>query len=489
MSVLQTASGIQELGFVLRHFARFQTKSDQEQRGLNSMASVKRNLLIFQNPQSEADFYQALTDYGWKIYIARTNEEALSLLVKYKFLVGLCLIENQYDEVFWQKLRKLCDSSSKISWILGLPKKCLNDTSVYSHSSRFIADYCFDYLILPVSVERLGHTVGHAYGMAELSSSPFREFTDFPSFEGIIGASPVMRKLYRQLDKVSKEDLSVLIEGETGTGKELIANSIHKHSRRAAKPLVAINCGAFPPELIQGELFGWEKGAFTGAQGRRIGRIEAAQGGTLFLDEIGDLPLAQQVNLLRFLEERSIERVGGTEKIPIDVRIISATHIDLFQAVQAGKFREDLYYRLKVLHLKTPPLRDRGTDIELLTWFFFEEFTKSAHRKPKGFNTEALYLLRQHDWPGNIRELKNCIRHAVIMSENHLLTPADLGLDKRNKERISIKTLEEARADADRETILSTMRHTCFNMSRAAKNLGISRVSLYRLIDKYHLKI
>jgi Response regulator containing CheY-like receiver, AAA-type ATPase, and DNA-binding domains len=280
-----------------------------------------------------------------------------------------------------------------------------------------------------------------------------------------------------------------LIEGETGTGKELIANAIHAHSKRKDKPTVAINCGAFPPELIQAELFGYEKGAFTGAHCRKIGRIEAAQGGTLFLDEIGDLPLAQQVNLLRFLEERCIERVGGIEKIPIDVRIISATHVDLKQAVEEGKFREDLYYRLRVLHLKTPPLRERESDIELLTWYFFEEFSKNLRRKPKGFCTDALYLLQQHDWPGNVRELMNCIRHAVVMSENHLLTPADLGLDKRNKERISVKTLEQARADADCETILSTIRHTRFNMTRAARNLGISRVSLYRLIDKYQLKV
>jgi DNA-binding NtrC family response regulator len=341
---------------------------------------------------------------------------------------------------------------------------------------------------LPIDIEHLSFLLNHAYGMAELAYGCCRKFTDFPSFEGIIGTSPVMRKLYKQIEKASKEDLSVLIEGETGTGKELIANAIHKHSRRHVKPLVAINCGAFPPELIQGELFGWEKGAFTGAHSRRIGRIEAAQGGVLFLDEIGDLPLSQQVNLLRFLEERSIERLGGTEKISIDVRIISATHVNLLQAVQTGKFREDLYYRLRVLHLETPPLRARGADIELLAWFFFVEFSKSIPRKPKGFNTEALYLLQQHDWPGNIRELQNCIRHAVIMLENHLLTPADLSLDKRHKER-TIKTLEEARAEADREAIMNSIQSAHYNMSRAAEILGISRVSLYRLIEKYGINI
>lgn len=403
-------------------------------------------------------------------------------------MVGFCLVEMQHDDQLWQQLREICGKWVNINWIMGLPKNYLQNSSIFSFCSHFITHYCFDYVVLPIEIERLSFLLGHAYGMAELSTSPFQEFTDFPNFEGIIGANPAMRKFFKQIEKVSKEDTSVLIEGETGTGKELIARAIHRHSRRANNPLVAINCGAFPPELMQGELFGWEKGAFTGAYSRRIGRIEAAQGGTLFLDEIGDLPLTQQVNLLRFLEERTIERVGSTEKIPINVRIISATHVDLVEAIQAGRFREELYYRLKVLHLKTLPLRDRGADIELLAWFFFVEFSKNTRHKPKGFTAEALYLLQQYNWPGNIRELKNRIHHAVIMSENHLLTPADLGLDKRNKERI-IKTLDEARAEADREAIMNSVQSTQFNMSRAAEKLGISRVSLYRLMEKYGINI
>jgi len=295
-----------------------------------------------------------------------------------------------------------------------------------------------------------------------------------------------MKNLFKHMAKVSKEDSSVLIEGETGTGKELIANAIHNHSSRADKPIVAINCGAFPKDLIQAELFGYEKGAFTGAQQRRIGRIESAQGGTLFLDEIGDLPLSQQVNLLRFLQEKVIERVGGTEKIPIDVRIIAATHVDLKKAVRAGKFREDLYYRLRVLQLKIPPLRERDGDIEVLAWYFFNKFSNQGKRKPRGFSADARYSLLQHDWPGNVRELMNCINHAVVMSENRFLTPADLGLEKRYKER-GVKTLEEARAETDRETIMSILQNTGYNISHAAENLGISRVYLYRLMDKYEL--
>lgn len=452
------------------------------------MSNTKRNLIVYQPPKSNFDFYQELASCGWEIHYARSIDEALDLFARHKFYTGLCIVEDCLDEMVWSELIQLFKHSSRINWVMALPKECLLDTSIYAQASKFIAEYCHDYVVIPVDFERLQFSLGHAYGMAELTFSPFRGFNDYPNFEGIIGNSQVMRKLFKQIEKVAKETLSVLIEGETGTGKELIAKAIHAHSSRAAKPLVAINCGAFPQDLIQAELFGYEKGAFTGAHTCKIGRIEAAQGGTLFLDEIGDLPLALQVNLLRFLEERTIERVGGIKKIPIDVRIISATHIDLKEAVQSGRFREDLYYRLRVLQLKTPPLRERENDLELLAWYFFNEFTNKAKHKPKGFCAEALYLIQHYEWPGNIRELMNSIRHAVTMSENRMLTPADLGLDKRYKER-TVKTLEEARAEADRETILASIRQTRYNMSRAAENLGISRVSLYRLIEKYQLKI
>lgn len=452
------------------------------------MDTIKRDLLVFQSQNSNSDFYADLVAYDWKIHIACTINDALNLVTTKKLYVGLCLVEDCTDEAYWQQIIQLFNQSPKINWVLGLLKACHLETSIYSRKSKLIADYCHDYLTLPVDIQRLLFSLGHAYGMAELSNSPYKEFTDYPSFDGIIGNCSAMRLLYKQIEKVCKEDLPVLIEGETGTGKELIANAIHAHSVRATRPMVAINCGAFPPDLIQAELFGYEKGSFTGAYSRKIGRIESARNGTLFLDEIGDLPMAQQVNLLRFLEEKSIQRVGGTEKIPIDVRIISATHVDLKQAVEVGKFREDLYYRLRVLQLKTPPLREREGDIELLTWYFFHTFSKNTRHKPKGFSLDALFLLQQHNWPGNIRELMNTISQGMVMSENRLLTPADLGLDKRFKER-ALKTLEKARAEADRESILSSIKYARYNMSRAAEYLGISRVSLYRLIEKYQLKV
>jgi DNA-binding NtrC family response regulator len=369
---------------------------------------------------------------------------------------------------------------------MGLPKEASPEVVPNSVESRLIAEYCFDYITLPIEMEQLLFTLGHAQGMNKISQCSLKQISSYSSSFGIIGDSPAMVNLFKLLQKVANEDCSVLIQGETGTGKELIANAIHNNSTRSEHPLITINCGAFPKDLIQSELFGHEKGAFTGAQQRKIGRIESAEGGTLFLDEIGDLPFEQQVNLLRFLEDRTIRRIGGAESIPVNVRIIAATHVDLKAAVQKKQFREDLYYRLQVLQIETPPLRARGKDIESLACYFFKTFSGSHSYTAKGFQIESLNLLYGYEWPGNVRELMNCIRRAVVTSENSLLTPEDLGIERRIKSRL-LQTLDEGRAIADRDLILASLRHTGNNVTRAAEVLGISRVSLYRLIDKHNI--
>ena len=285
---------------------------------------------------------------------------------------------------------------------------------------------------------------------------------------------------------LAQEQCSILIEGETGTGKELIANAIHKLSDRAGCPMITVNCGAIPRDLIQSELFGYEKGAFTGAQHKKIGRIEAAQGSTLFLDEIGDLPLEQQVNLLRFLEQKSIERVGGVKKISVDVRVVSATHIDLEQAVQNGTFREDLYYRLRILHINVPPLRERGDDIELLAWYFFNKLSAKNKKNCRGLSLDALSVIRQYNWPGNVREMRNRIMQAIVMSDNYLLRVSDLELERRSEER-HLVTLEEFRNQADKRAIKAKLVQNSYNITHAAKQLGISRVTLYRLMEKHDI--
>lgn len=452
----------------------------------NGHSITKRKLILYQASKFGNEIFDGLSLHNWDVYVANTLSQASDLLAKHTFKVGLCLIDKCTDAQQLAQLNRLLNSSAHTNWIMGVPKECIPKTDPGSVESKLVVEYCYNYVTLPIDMGRLLVSLGHAYGMNELTQATRKYIFGYPSSFGIIGDSPPMANLFRMIQKISKEDSSALIEGETGTGKELIANAIHKNSTRSEAPFVAINCGAFPKDLIQAELFGYEKGAFTGAQQRKIGCIESAQGGTLFLDEIGDLPYAQQVNLLRFFEDRTIRRIGGTEKVPVNVRVVAATHVDLKAAVQKKEFREDLYYRLKVLQIKTPPLRERGDDIELLAYYFFRKFSENRNYKAKGFHADSLYLLKNHDWPGNVRELMNCIHHAVVMSENRLLTPGDLGLDQQYKYRIP-QTLEEARASTDRETIMTSLRHTNKNMSLAAETLGISRVSLYRLVEKYKI--
>jgi len=332
-------------------------------------------------------------------------------------------------------------------------------------------------------------TLGHAYGMAQMRHQ-LQEVsqTRIPDDNSeLIGTSPPMQTLLRQAHKAALVDVPVLITGESGTGKELVTRAIHQQSARSDGPFVPVNCGALPGALIHSELFGHEKGAFTGAHQRRRGRFELAAQGTLFLDEIGDLPLDLQVNLLRFLEEKSIERLGGTDRIPVNVRVIAATHVDLKEAVAEGRFREDLYYRLNVVHLNMPSLRQREGDIELLARFFFKKFSAENLNIIKGFSEQALQVLEQYNWPGNVRELMNRIHHAMVMCDGDFIKPSDLGLDRRAKRQAM--NLEEARAMAEKQVIASTLRWTRKNVSQAARELGISRPTLYRMMKKYGIEI
>lgn len=301
------------------------------------------------------------------------------------------------------------------------------------------------------------------------------------------GTSEATQKLLRDIDKVANTDISVLITGETGTGKEVVGRTIHKKAARRDGRFVAVNCAALPEQLIQSELFGHEKGAFTGAHEKTIGKIEQADGGVLFLDEIGDLPLNLQANLLRFLQDRIIVRVGGRKQINVDVRIIAATHVNIEQAIRNDQFREDLYHRLNVLHLHVSSLRKRLEDINVLAGYFVDEFVRKNNTLPKKFSDEALRVLRSHSWPGNVRELENRIKRAVIMSEGRLITPEDLGLERRTI-RPCMKTLREARDETEKSVIQFTLRCTDRKVSEAASLLGVTRATLYRLIAKHEIE-
>jgi DNA-binding NtrC family response regulator len=302
--------------------------------------------------------------------------------------------------------------------------------------------------------------------------------------EMVGGASEASRELAAQIRRVAKVDAPVLLVGESGSGKELAAQLVHRLSSRAAMPFVPVNCGAIPAGLIQSELFGYERGAFTGATKEKRGFIEAASGGTLFLDEIGDLPRDLQINLLRFLQEGTINRVGSVRPVRIDARVIAATNVDLERAVAQGAFREDLFYRLNVLSLRVPPLRERGEDILALAEHVFEKFAAEKSPRLKGFSDRALAAMRAHAWPGNVRELINRVRRAMVMAQGRLITPADLGLEK-GEDAQSFEALESARTRAEQKAITLSLRSAGKNVSLAAKHLGISRMTLYRLMAKH----
>jgi len=306
----------------------------------------------------------------------------------------------------------------------------------------------------------------------------------------MVGASTAMLSLFEAIRRYATSSAPVLIMGESGTGKELAARAIHERSAWGKGPFVAINCGALPTTLIASELFGYEKGAFTGAAGRRIGRIESAEGGTVFLDEIGDLPLETQVHLLRFLQEKTIERVGGNTSITVNSRIIAATNVNLRDAVAKGRFREDLYYRLNVLNLVMPPLRERGEDIMLLARFFLQQFSKEIGCETSDFAPDAQAAIMSHPWPGNVRELIACVRRAVVMADGPTIRASNLGITGGDVEHAAPERgLGKVRAEAEAQLVRSTLEHNRFHVKKTASELGVSRVTLYRLIQKYDIKI
>jgi DNA-binding NtrC family response regulator len=351
---------------------------------------------------------------------------------------------------------------------------------------RLIRDFCFDYVTLPTSGDRIVNAVGHAYGMVALHDAESKDGCAGSSEGEMVGSCDAMLALFRSIRKVATTDAPVFISGESGTGKELTAVAIHEQSVRRGEPFVAINCGAIPPHLLPSELFGYERGAFTGANQRKIGRVEAANGGTLFLDEIGDLPLESQASLLRFLQERKVERLGGHGSTPVDVRIISATHVDMQTAMIEGRFRADLYHRLCVLQIDEPPLRARGKDIELLAKHMLDRFKKDASRRLRGFSPCAIAAIHNYGWPGNVRELINRVRRAIVMSEGRQITARDLELGEYVE--VAPVSLAQAREAAERQAIeLALLRHRG-RLGDAAHELGISRVTLYRLLSAHGMR-
>ena len=306
--------------------------------------------------------------------------------------------------------------------------------------------------------------------------------------QGLITNDPEMLKVCRTIEKVAPSDASVLLLGESGTGKEVLARGLHELSPRVKQRFVAINCAAIPDNLLESELFGYEKGAFTGAAKQTIGKIEYADKGTLFLDEIGDLPMPLQAKLLRFLQERVIERLGGRGEIPVDVRVVAATHQNLAELIKTGRFREDLYYRLSEISVRIPPLRERQGDRSLLAHAFLERFIQTQKRNLRGFSQEAIHAIESHTWPGNVREMENTIKRAVIMADGPQVSQDDLGLVPDGAADTTPLNLRQVRDEAERGAVVKALARCNGNIAHAAEMLGVSRPTLYDLMNRFGLK-
>jgi two-component system, NtrC family, response regulator len=374
------------------------------------------------------------------------------------------------------------DSSVKVIVLTGQ-----NDQA---NALRAIALGAYDFFAKPFDPDLLGLTIDRAFKLFELQRENQRlQLLHQPdALSGLMTRDPEVMRLCRMVERVASSNATVLLLGESGTGKEVLAQGLHQASKRTGR-FVAINCAAIPENLLESELFGYEKGAFTGASKTTLGKIETAHGGTLMLDEIGDLPPSLQAKLLRFLQERTIERIGGRQEIPIDIRVVCATHQDLQAQIKDNRFREDLYYRLAEIVVNIPPLRDRMGDAVLLAHSFLRRFAQEQNRGTMAFNESALQAIEIHPWPGNVRELLNVIKRASIMAEGKLVTCDDLGLPQPTGQAVDAELdLRAVREQAERQAVVAALARSNGNIAKASEALGVSRPTLYDLMHRLGIK-
>ena len=445
----------------------------------------KPKLLIIDDDESIRTQMKWALAQDYETYFADDSNKALEILKNEQpCLVTLDLGLPPHPEGTAEGLRLLKlilqrDPAVKIIVVTGNPDK--------SAALEAIAQGAHDFFTKPVNIDELKAILNRAYYVHTLETEyrKLQEKVESQSFGEIIGLCPKMQDVFATIRKVATTDVPVLITGESGTGKELAAHAIHNQSVRHEKPFIPINCGAIPENLMESELFGHEKGAFTGAHIQRAGRIELAKGGTLFLDEIGDLPLSLQVKMLRFLQDHKIERVGGREAIEIDARIIAATNKDVKRLVADGLFREDLYYRLAVVTVDLPSLRERGEDVILLAKAFLQKFA-DIRKGAKSLSNEAIDAINRYEWPGNVRELENKIRRAITFAEGKEISSADLGFEAGEKASQPLD-LKKAKEEVEKRIINTAILKHKGNISRAAEELGLTRPTLHHLIKKYNI--
>jgi DNA-binding NtrC family response regulator len=418
---------------------------------------------------------------GWDVMEAADLQEALRLQAHLAFAVSLLLMDSVRGRVPADGELDACIRAAPgTEWVAVCDRGMLESTPFRD----LVVSFFFCYLLAPAEAQLIDLLLQQAWQLSVLRRQ--HRLKDMAVVtDGMVGQGPAMLRLREQIRKVATNGAPVLIGGESGSGKELAAQAIHRRSPRSGGPFIAVNCGAISPLLIHSELFGHERGAFTGASAQRSGLIEAAHGGTVFLDEIGDLPLELQTNLLRFLQEKTINRVGAVRSITVDARVVAASHVDLAEAVAKGRFREDLYYRLNVLRIEVPPLRNRMEDVPLLAEHFLRACASEASIRVDGFRRQAVAALLAHHWPGNVRELHNSVRRAVVMADQRLIGPADLGLATPER---AWGGLDAARTAAERDVISVTLSRVGRNITTAARELGVSRMTLYRLMDKHRIQ-
>ena len=441
---------------------------------------MQRQVVSVFASRQDAALSRILAESGWRVEPLDILQMPTAPSEPFKSSIGIVQLDSAGDEWLSNLLTSIAHLQH-ITWIAVLDRSLLSNDGL----REFISVNCVDYQTTPLERERILFALGHAAGMAELSAQWRSDSSDACNQSALLGSADVMERLRRDVRKVAAADAPVLITGESGTGKELVAHAVHAHSRRSKQPFFAVNCVSLSPSLIHAELFGFERGAFTGAHRQKRGQFELADGGTILLDEIGDLHLELQSLLLRFLEEHLVRRVGGQEQIPVDARVIAATNVDLESAVRAGRFREDLYYRLNVLRIVTPPLREHREDIEALAQEFLQRFVSLKGGRAINFTKSALTALRAHHWPGNVRELVNRVHRASVMCDGRMVSPADLQLT--STDHALDLNLDAAIGRVERETVLAALQLTAWNASRAAAAVGVSRATLYRLLEKHAL--
>ena len=443
----------------------------------------KPKLLIVEDDSSIATQMKWALAQDYEIFLAEDRLNALEIFIKERPHVvtldlGLPPYPGEVKEGFMALTEMLSQESLvKVVVITGQGEK--------DHALKAIGEGAYDFFCKPIQIDELKVVLNRAFYVSKLEREhrELQQQLSGESFEGMLGTSPQIQEVFSSIRKVATTEVPVLIVGESGTGKELVAKAIHRNSSRKGYPFVVINCSAIPETLLESELFGHEKGAFTGAHIQRKGRFEMAQEGTLFLDEIGELSPALQVKLLRFLEEQKIERVGGREAIVVNARVLAATNKDLKQAIKEGKFREDLYYRLGVVTISLPTLREREGDVLLLATTLLHRYAHENEKKVTGFTTQAIHAIKTYPWPGNVRELENRIKRAVIMAEEQKVSPADLELDFPYS-KYEGRGLKEAREGLEKALIQKALAKNKGNITKAAEELGVSRPTLYELMER-----